>query len=277
MKQSLKSRLGTHFLLLLGVALIIVPLYVTIITAFKTQAENAVSFFAWPKSLYLGNFQEILGRPAYFQALKNTLYVTVLTLAGEVVIMPAMSYAVGRGMGTSRVYRFIYAYLLIGIFIPFQVRMMPIAKIMSGLGLMNPTGLVILTIATATCGTVFLYVGYMGAVPAEMEEAAYIDGASTLQTYTRVVFPLLKPVTITVLIRDGLWAWNDFQMPLIVLNRKWEHWTLTLFQYNFKTEFVVDYSMVFTTLVLSMLPILLFYIVMQKQIIGGMTSGAVKG
>ena len=122
---------------------------------------------------------------------------------------------------------------------------------------------------------VFL-VGYMGAIPQEMEEAAYVDGASTFQTYTTIVFPLLKPMLATVLIKMALWTWNDFMLPLVTLNRSWKYWTLTLFQYNFKTEYMINYGLTFATILMSMLPILIFYAFMQKYIISGLTSGAVK-
>ncbi|MEG2315227.1 MAG: ABC transporter permease subunit, partial [Clostridia bacterium] len=102
------------------------------------------------------------------------------------------------------------------------------------------------------------------------------DGATTAQTYFKVVFPLLRPIIATVLIRDGLWIWNDFMLPLITLNRSWKYWTLTLFTYNFKTQYSIDYSLTFASFVLSMLPIMIFYVFMQKHIIGGLTSGAVK-
>ena len=112
---------------------------------------------------------------------------------------------------------------------------------------------------------------------AELEEAAYIDGASTAKTYFQIILPLLKPMTATVLIKMGLWIWNDFFLPLLVLNKSTKYWTLTLFQYNFKSTFTVDYALVFATFILSMLPVFLVYLVLQKQIIGGLTNGAVKG
>ena len=106
---------------------------------------------------------------------------------------------------------------------------------------------------------------------------AYIDGASTAKTYIQIILPLLKPMTATVLIKMGLWIWNDFFLPLLVLNKSTKYWTLTLFQYNFKSTFTVDYALVFATFILSMLPVFLVYLVLQKQIIGGLTNGAVKG
>ena len=271
-----QNNILTYFILILGVLLIILPLYVTVVTAFKSNEQSAQSFFSLPIPLYLESFKEILLSEKYYRALMNTVYITAIVLLGNVLIMPAMSYAVARRMPHSRWYRYVYFFLLLGIFIPFQVKMMPLVKMLSSLEMMNPTGLAILCISSSTCESVFLFVGYMGAIPVDMEEAAQIDGASTFLTYRAIVFPLLKPMLATVLIKQGLWIWNDFMLPLITLNKSWENWTLTLFQYNFKTEYSINYSLTFATFVVSMIPLIVFYCFMQKMIIGGLTTGAVK-
>lgn len=271
-----QNNILTYLILILGVLLIILPLYVTLVTSFKSNEQSAQSFFSLPIPLYLESFKEILSSEKYYRALMNTAYITAIVLAGNVVVMPAMSYAVARRMPHSRWYRYVYFFLLLGIFIPFQVKMMPLVKMLSSLGMMNPTGLAILCISSSTCESVFLFVGYMGAIPVDMEEAAQIDGASTFLTYRAIVFPLLKPMLATVLIKQGLWIWNDFMLPLITLNRSWESWTLTLFQYNFQTEYSINYSLTFATFVVSMFPLIVFYCFMQKMIIGGLTTGAVK-
>ena len=271
-----QNNILTYLILILGVLIIILPLYVTLVTAFKSNEQSAQSFFSLPIPLYLESFKEILFSEKYYRALMNTVYITAIVLAGNVIIMPAMSYAVARRMPYSRWYRYVYFFLLLGIFIPFQVKMMPLVKMLSSLGMMNPTGMAILCISSSTCESVFLFVGYMGAIPVDMEEAAQIDGASTFLTYRAIVFPLLKPMLATVLIKQGLWIWNDFMLPLITLNRSWESWTLTLFQYNFQTEYSINYSLTFATFVVSMMPLIIFYCFMQKMIIGGLTTGAVK-
>lgn len=277
MRQNKKqNNILTYLILILGVLLILLPLYVTLVTAFKSNEQSAQSFFSLPIPVYLESFKEILTSERYYSALFNTIYITAIVLAGNIIIMPAMSYAVARRMPESRWYRYVYVFLLLGIFIPFQVKMMPLVKMMSALDMMNPTGLAILCISSSTCESVFLFVGYMGAIPTDMEEAAQIDGAGTFLTYRAIVFPLLKPMLATVLIKQGLWVWNDFMLPLITLNRSWQDWTLTLFQYNFQTEYSINYSLTFATFVLSMLPLLIFYCFMQKSIIGGLTAGAVK-
>lgn len=266
-----------YTILLIGALLILFPFYITIVTTFKPETETAISFFKLPKSFYLENYKTILTDAKLYYAFANTIFVTGLSLAFNFLIMPAMSYAISRSMGDHKPSKILYYFLLIGIFIPFQVRMMPLVKLMSNLGMLNQLGLVILYIAHATCESVFLYVGYLATISRELEEAAYIDGASTLQTYQKVVLPLMRPIIATVIIREGLAYWNDFMLPLVTLNRSWKSWTLTIFQYNFKSEFNVNYSLAFTCFVIASMPIVLFYILMQKHIIGGLTSGSVKG
>lgn len=271
------SKVLTYAILFMGIGLIVYPLFLTIISAFKTESEITKNFLALPKSLYFGNFINILTRPDYYRIVANTLYITVFSLAGMVVVLPMLSYGIARNMDKIKYYKFLYFFLLIGIFVPFQVKMMPLVKTMSTLNMMNQTGIIIVYIASSVCEGVFLYVAFIQGIPRELEEAAYIDGASAGYTYLKVIFPLLKPMTATVLIKMGLWIWNDFFLPLLVLNKSTDNWTLTLFQYNFKSTFTVEYSLVFATFVLSMLPIFIVYLFLQKQIIGGLTNGAVKG
>ena len=110
-----------------------------------------------------------------------------------------------------------------------------------------------------------------------MEEAACIDGTSTFQIYSRVILPLMTPILATVVIREDLAIWNDFQLPLITLNRTSMLWTLTIYLNNISSEYSVDCNSAFACLVLTCLPIVILYIIMQKQIMGGLTSGAIKG
>ncbi len=276
MRMSHISKTWVYSLLNFGLLLIALPLYMTIMTAFKTPAENTASFFALPQSLNFDNFAAVVGDGKYYRALLNTGYITALVLLGNLVIMPMLSYAISRSMGHSRWYRALYIYLLLGIFIPFEVKMMPLVKQLTFMKLLHPTGLAILCISSLTCEAVFLYVGFLKSIPTDMEEAAHIDGATPAQTFFHVTLPLMRPILATVLIRNGLWIWNDFMLPLITLNRTWRHWTITLYQYNFRTEYSVDYSLTFASFCMSMLPIMFFYVFMQRHIIGGLTSGAVK-
>ncbi len=277
MRTTKKGKFFLYLILTLGALLILFPMYITITTTFKTPAESAVSFFTLPKSLYLGNYATVLQDEKLYYAYGNTLLITVVSLLGEMLILPPMGFALSRGMKQNRFFKGLYFFFLLGIFLPWQVRMMPVVKLMGWLGLLSPLGITLLYVAHATCESMFLYVGYLATVSDSIEEAAYIDGASTFQIYTRVILPLMTPILSTVLIREGLAIWNDFQMPLITLNRSSKLWTLTIYLNNFQSELSVDYNLSFACLMLTCLPIVIFYIIMQKQIMGGLTSGAVKG
>ena len=277
MRTTKKGKFFLYLILTLGALLILFPMYITITTTFKTPAESAVSFFTLPKSLYLGNYATVLQDEKLYYAYGNTILITVVSLLGEMLILPPMGFALSRGMKQNRFFKGLYFFFLLGIFLPWQVRMMPVVKLMGWLGLLSPLGITLLYVAHATCESMFLYVGYLATVSDSIEEAAYIDGASTFQVYTRVILPLMTPILSTVLIREGLAIWNDFQMPLITLNRSSKLWTLTIYLNNFQSELSVDYNLSVACLMRTCLPIVIFYIIMQKQIMGGLTSGAVKG
>ena len=272
-----KKNIPVYVILTLGALLILFPMYITLATTLKTSSESANSFFTLPKSLYLGNYQKVLEDSKLYYAYGNTLLVTLVSLIGEMIILPPMGFAVSRGMKDKKFFRGLYYFFLLGIFLPWQVRMMPVVKLMGWFNLLSPLGITLLYIAHATCESMFLYVGYLSTVSTSIEEAAYIDGASTFQIYSRVVLPLMKPILSTVLIREGLAIWNDFQLPLITLNRSYKMWTLTIYLNNYQSEYGVNYNEAFSCLVLTCLPIIIFYVLMQKQIMGGLTSGAVKG
>ena len=277
MRTTKKGKFFLYLILTLGALLILFPMYITITTTFKTPAESAVSFFTLPKSLYLGNYATVLQDEKLYYAYGNTILITVVSLLGEMLILPPMGFALSRGMKQNRFFKGLYFFFLLGIFLPWQVRMMPVVKLMSWLNLLSPLGVTLLYMAHATCESMFLYVGYLATVSTTIEEAAYIDGASTFQIYSRVILPLMTPILSTVVIREGLAIWNDFQLPLITLNRSSKLWTLTIYLNNFSSEYSVDYNSAFACLVLTCLPIVILYIIMQKQIMGGLTSGAIKG
>lgn len=272
-----RVNVGIYIVLVIGLVLIAYPLFLTIITSMKTPQELSQSFFALPDNLMMNNFIEIIFHSEYLKMVLNTVIITVLSCLGVVLFIPMVSYAIARNMKSSRYYKFLYFFLIMGIFVPFTVKMLPLIKVMSVMNMLNILGLVVVYVSSAVCEGVFLYVAFIQGIPAELEEAAYIDGASTLTTFSKVIFPLLTPITSTILIKNGLLFWNDFLLPLLSLNKSPDNWTLTLFQYNFKTTNAVNYPMIFASFLLSMLPVIILYGFMQKKIIGGLTNGAVKG
>ena len=268
-----KNKAGKNLLILLallpGILLIIFPMYITVVTALKTPQESGSSFFALPSAWYWGNFVSVLNKSYYFRYIWNTAVILVCSVTVELLIVPMAAYSIQRN--NRKYYRFLYTFIVCGLFVPFQVRMVSLVQMMSQLHLMSKLGMVFLYPG------VFLITGYLKSVPAEIEEAAYMDGSSYGATYFRVVFPLLKPILSTLLIKDSLFIWNDFQLPLIILNGSTKSWTLQLFQYNFKSQYSFDYNLAFASFVMTMLPILVLYVLIQKNIVAGLSAGAVKG
>mgnify|MGYP004694567959 FL=1 len=269
-KQMSKKKLHkvlVYALLILGLLTVVLPLYITFITSFKSTSETITNYLSLPTKWYFGNFKYILFKKGFWRALLNTAVITAVVAAGDVILMPMLGYSVARRMNEDRKWRGFYFYLLIGIFIPFQVKMIPLVQMMSALKMMSPVGLAILCIGSTTCEATFLYTGYLAGIPRDLEEAASIDGSSTFYTYRKIIFPLMQPIIATSVIKDCLWTWNDFT----------QYWTIVLYQYNFQSEAGVDYGLVFACLCISMIPILVIYLFLQRQIMSGLTSGAVKG
>ncbi|ETP73159.1 ABC-type sugar transport system, permease component [Lachnospiraceae bacterium JC7] len=266
-----------NIVLLLGALFIIFPFYLTIVSSFKSMSEIFSNFFGLPKTIVFDNFEYVLSRPDYFDALKNSLIITFISVISMVILLPMCSYAVARRRFSSKFYSFVYFFMVAGIFIPFQVKMLPMVKLFSKIGLMNPIGVILFYIANSSCEGIFLMVGYLASIPTDLEEAAYIDGATTNQVFSMIVRPLMKPIITTVVIKNSLWIWNDYFMPSLVLSKSNIYRTLTLYQYSFRSENSTNFTIVFAVMLLSILPIFVAYCFFQKQIVSGMMEGAVKG
>lgn len=263
-------------LLLNGLLLIAFPLYLVIINTFKSLEEASKNFFALPSSLNFDNFRSLFTDNYYWTYLKNSLVISAVSMVLVLILVPSVSYAIARNFHR-RYYKGVYYYLLMGLFIPAQVVMLPVTKMMTKLNMLNQAGLIILYAAFSLTQGVFLFVNYIRSLPYEIEESAEIDGCSVMQRYVHVVLPLVKPMLATITIIDLLWFWNDFMLPLLILNRSKDIWTLPLFQYNFKTEYSFNYTMAFTAYLMAMLPMLIIYCLGQKYIVKGLTAGSVKG
>ena len=265
-----------NIILLCGLILILFQLWLVLINSFKTLEEAGKNFFALPSRLNFDNYLELFANSNYWIFLRNSLKITVISITLILILVPSISYAIARNFN-KKYYKTIYYYLLLGLFIPSQVVLLPVTKMMSKLNMLNHGGLILLYAAFSLTQGVFLFVNYIRGLPYEIEESAQIDGCSVFQTYVKIVLPLVKPMISTLLIMDVLWIWNDFMLPLLILNRTQEIWTLPLFQYNFKTEYSFNYTMAFTAYLLAMLPMLIIYCMGQKYIVKGLTAGSVKG
>ena len=261
--------------ILLGMVLILGPIFVIFINSMKTMQEAGRNFFALPSGLNFDNYKELFGRSDFWSSFRNSTIVTVTSVTLIVLIIPALSYAVARNLN-KKYYKMLYYYILAGIFIRFQVLMLPMVKQMTQLKLLNQFGLILLHLTFSLPTGLFLFVNYIRSLPAEVEEAARVDGCNVFQTYVQIVFHLIKPMIATIIVMDSLGCWNNFMMALLILNKSHNMWTLPLMQYNFKAEFSFNYTMAFTAYIVCMIPIVIVYALGQKYIIKGLTAGAVK-
>lgn len=275
-KEEKVTNFWKYALLVVGGILILVPLLVTVFSSFKTTKDIMNHFFSLPNPFTLSNYQRLIadGIGGYFW---NSAIITILSLIAVAIFIPAAAYSIARNMSKRKAFNIMYSLLILGIFVPFQVIMIPITVMMSKLGLANMYGLVILYLTYAIPQTLFLYVGYIKiSVPDSLDEAAEIDGADKFTTYRQIIFPMLKPMHATTLIINALWFWNDFMLPLLVLNKDSKMWTLPLFQYNYQGQYFNDYGPSFASYIVGIITITIVYLIFQKNIISGMSNGAVK-
>jgi raffinose/stachyose/melibiose transport system permease protein len=276
MKKARLSNIIITIVLITGLVVIVYPVLLTVMSSLKPRKEISQSFVALPKQFYLGNYREILSGGEFAKSTFNSAIVTICSLGLIITVIPMLSYSLERN-SSRKSYKFAFGFIMVGIFIPFQVVMLPIVKILSGFHLTNRIGLMLIYLGMSVPKMSFLYYGYMKSVPWELEEAAHIDGAGLVTIFWRIVYPLLKPMTVTVIILQGLWIWNDFMIPLIIVNRRAAFWTLPLFQYIFRGQFDIQYNLIFTTFVLAMLPMIILYVFLQQYILKGLTEGSLKG
>ena len=273
-----KSNMPVLILLILGLSTIAFPLYLTIVIAFKQPSEmtNSISgILSLPKTWSLNNFREAMEVTDFWNSLKNSLLISVLTVGLSILLHSLMGYALGRNKAGSKFYNFVYLFIVSGMFVPFAILMMPLAKQTAEMGLANWFGVILLYVVFHMPMNIMLYSGYLTNIPLALEEAARVDGASTWLTYWKIIFPIMKPMHATVAVITALAVWNDVMTPLIIMAGSSEN-TLPLAQLNFQSQFGTNYNLAFASYLLSLIPILVFYLICQKQILNGVVNGAVK-
>ncbi len=262
-------------LLALAIALVwCIPYYYLGIVSLKPSVEVFTDPMGFPGRLAFENYPEAwqgtmgisLGRAAF-----NSAVITIGSVLAAIVIGALAAFVVARNrkrMGT-----FLYLFFILGLILPYQLSVVPLYSFMRSFGMVgNLGGLVVLCSGLMIPLSVFLYTGFIRALPVDYEEAAEVDGASRSRIFLRVVFPLLAPVTGTVAIMTGLIVWNDFFIQLIFLSGSMNQ-TLPVVVYGFVGEFAARWNMVFAAVFVSILPILAFYLIAQKQLIQGFTGG----
>ena len=298
MKEKQKTNWVLTIVLILGTVTVFFPLYMAVIIAFKKPSEMTNDFYigtcigkcaerrtvgqrveqalSFPKQWSFENFRQAMEVTDFWHSLGNSLLITLATIVLAILIHSIAGYVIGRGMARRKSFRFIYLYIVSGMFVPFSILMMPLVKQTAHMGLGNRAGVILLYLVFYMPMNVLLYSGYLKNIPIALEEAADIDGASTWTTYWKVVFPMMMPMHATVAILTALGTWNDVMTPLVIMSGTGQN-TLPLAQLNFQTQFGTNYNLAFASYILALIPILIFYVICQKQILNGVANGAVKG
>jgi len=275
MKKRSAISAGVYVFLILCALFTLAPLVLALVNSFKSNGEILTNVISLPKQITFENYVRSFGKMHYLRSLGNTVFLA----GGSVALIVLFSALAGWKLcrTKTRLSKFLLSLFIFSMLIPFSSIMIPLYKVVLVLDIKNSLfGLCFVYAGLGVSMAIFLYHGFVKGIPKELEEAAAIDGCSPLQTFFLIVFPMLKPVTATICITNVLWIWNDFLLPLIILSDN-KKYTLLLSTNTLFGQYSSDWSAILSALVIAALPVILFYALLQKQILKGITDGAMKG
>lgn len=268
---------GTFLLEIIAIMLaliFLVPFYFVVINSVKGFSEILIDAAALPKEILFSNYTKVWDILSFQDAFLNSLIITVLSIAGIVIISSMAAWKMVRTPG--RLSKILFIFFVSAMVIPFQTVMIPLMKLGGSLGIMNSIpGIVIMYFGFGVSLSLFLYHGFVKTIPMEIEESARVDGCTQFGVFWRIVFPLLKPITVTVIILNVLWIWNDYLLPLLVLQDA-ELRTIPLATSSFFAQYTKQWDMGLAALVLGIAPVIVFFLFLQKHIIKGIAAGSIK-
>jgi raffinose/stachyose/melibiose transport system permease protein len=258
--------------LVLSVAYVI-PFLLVFLNAFKPKIDILMNPLAWPKNFTLDNFKQALEKMDYFRSLTNSVIITVFAVSGLIIFSSMFAYYLARNK--NKFTKTTFLILVASMIVPFQALMIPFMSIFAQfVAINNRAALIFFYQGFGVALSTFLYHGFISKIPTDLDEAAAMDGASDMTIFWKIVFPMLRPVTATVAIVNALWIWNDFLLPRLVLTQETQ--TLPLSTYAFYGQYATEYGQAMAGLLLAVVPIIVFYLILQKQFISGISQGAVK-
>lgn len=275
MEDTLQAKIPRWLMMAVWSIIVLVPLWLLIVISFKTPAEFLIHPFRFPESIKFDNFITSWKQASLGSALTHSILVTGVSIVSLVLFGSAAAFALARGKRA--VHRALYYYFLIGLMVPFQIAMIPLYKVFRYFDLINTLqGGILAYIAVNIPFVLFLYFEFVRSLTPDLEEAGFIDGCGRYRSFALIVFPLLKPVTATVIITNSISIWNDFMVPLLFLQKSTVR-TVPIAIYSFTGEYNNQWPLIFAAVVMSSLPLVIAFLFLQKQFIKGMVSGAVKG
>lgn len=285
----MKAQKLKHILLeivaILLVLLFLSPFFIVVINSSKTSSDIIRSPIGLPVdwSLLLSNISAVINNPNmnYWQSFFSSTFITIVSLLAIVLFSSMAAWVLVRNKKSWST--FIFMTFVAAMVIPFQVVMLPLLSWFRGVSdfigislLSSYQGIIFAYIGFGSSMTIFILHGFIKNIPYELEEAALIDGCSEEKVFFKIVFPLLRPIQMTVLILNGIWIWNDFLLPSLMLGLNGKIKTLPLAVTSFIGSYVKQWDLILTSTLLAMLPIVIFFIIAQKYIIKGMVDGAIK-
>lgn len=266
------------YILLVGVSVaFLAPVVIVVINSFKGKFYISEEPFSLPDSETFSGFENYtsgLEKTEFFSAFGWSLFITVFSVAAIVLFTSMTAWYIVRVKNIFT--KVLYYVFIFSMIVPFQMVMFTMTKTVSELSLDTPWGLVLIYLGFGSGLAVFMFCGFLKSIPLEVEEAAMIDGCNPLQTFFMVVFPILKPTAVTVAILNAMWIWNDYLLPYLLIGSEYRTIPIAV-QYLKGGYGSVDMGALMAMLVLSIIPIIVFYLSCQKYIIKGIVAGAVKG
>jgi raffinose/stachyose/melibiose transport system permease protein len=249
------------------------PFYIIIVNAFKTKQELFENTLSFPITYTLDNFKEAFNELDFANSLFHSLFITVTSVIILIIFSSMAAWMLERTK--SKISNIILMMFLASMIIPFQAVMLPLIRLMGQLNLLNVGGIIFMYLGFGASMSIFLYHGFLKSIPKELDEAAMIDGCNKFQTFWFIIFPLLKPISITVAILNTVWIWNDYLLPSLVINNP-TTLTIPLKTFFFFGEYTKQWNLALAGLILDIIPVIIFYSFAQKHIIKSVTDGSIK-
>jgi raffinose/stachyose/melibiose transport system permease protein len=251
----------------------VMPFVLVLVNSFKPKMEILDNPMSLPNEFTWDNFQQAFEKMKFFQSLTNSIIITTVSVGALILISSMLAFYLSRTK--NKFTKVTFLILVSSMIVPFQALMIPFMSIFAPfVSLNNQVALIFFYMGFGVALSTFLYHGFISNIPTELDEAAALDGASDFTIFWKIIFPMLKPVTATVAIINALWIWNDFLLPVLVLTPETQ--TLPLSTYLFYGTYATEYGQAMAGLVLAVVPIVAFYLILQRQFISGISSGAVK-
>ncbi|MCI6088519.1 MAG: carbohydrate ABC transporter permease [Absicoccus porci] len=277
MSKKAKSYLGTGILTFISIWWVM-PVLIVLFNSFKSKVWISQEPFTLPNVdnfIGLENYQEAITSYDLLKAVGWTVFITVGSVLVILICTSMCAWFITRV--TNRITKSIYILCVFSMVVPFQMVMFTLSKIANILGLVTPWGIIIIYLGFGAGLAVFMFCGFVKSIPIEIEEAAMIDGCTPLQTFFKIVLPIMKPTYISVGILETMWIWNDFLLPYLVLDLNRFKTLSIAIQYMKGSYGRVDMGAIMASLILAVIPVIVFYLSAQKYIIKGVAAGAVKG